>query len=41
MGQSVIGDVITSFLLALVVVPVTYSCLDDPANWLKVGGASF
>ncbi|MDO8441616.1 MAG: efflux RND transporter permease subunit [Polaromonas sp.] len=35
MGQAVIGGVITSSLLTLVVVPVTYCYLDDLAQWLK------
>jgi HAE1 family hydrophobic/amphiphilic exporter-1 len=35
MGQSVIGGVITSSLLTLVVVPVTYCYLDDLSQWLK------
>ncbi len=35
MGQAVIGGVITSSLLTLVVVPVTYCYLDDLAGWLK------
>ena len=35
MGQAVIGGVITSSLLTLVVVPVTYCYLDDLAEWLK------
>ncbi|MDW5442849.1 efflux RND transporter permease subunit [Polaromonas sp. SM01] len=42
MGQAVIGGVITSSLLTLVVVPVTYCYLDDFAQWLKrrFGGRS-
>ncbi len=35
MGQAVIGGVITSSLLTLVVVPVTYCFLDDLSVWLK------
>ncbi|MES2398975.1 MAG: efflux RND transporter permease subunit [Pseudomonadota bacterium] len=35
MGQAVIGGVITSSLLTLVVVPVTYCYLDDLAHWIK------
>jgi HAE1 family hydrophobic/amphiphilic exporter-1 len=35
MGQAVIGGVITSSLLTLVVVPVTYCFMDDFAQWLK------
>ena len=35
MGQAVIGGVITSSLLTLVVVPVTYCYLDDFAQWIK------
>ncbi len=35
MGQAVIGGVITSSLLTLVVVPVTYCYLDDLGQWLK------
>jgi HAE1 family hydrophobic/amphiphilic exporter-1 len=35
MGQAVIGGVITSSLLTLVVVPITYCYLDDLAQWLK------
>ncbi len=35
MGQAVIGGVITSSLLTLVVVPVTYCYLDDLAQWFK------
>ena len=35
MGQAVIGGVITSSLLTLVVVPVTYCFMDDLAEWLK------
>jgi HAE1 family hydrophobic/amphiphilic exporter-1 len=35
MGQAVIGGVITSSLLTLVVVPVTYCYLDDLSQWLK------
>jgi HAE1 family hydrophobic/amphiphilic exporter-1 len=35
MGQAVIGGVITSSLLTLVVVPVTYCYLDDLAQWIK------
>ena len=35
MGQAVIGGVITSSLLTLVVVPVTYCYLDDLACWFK------
>jgi HAE1 family hydrophobic/amphiphilic exporter-1 len=35
MGQAVIGGVITSSLLTLVVVPVTYCYIDDLAEWLK------
>ena len=35
MGQAVIGGVITSSLLTLVVVPVTYCYLDDLAQWVK------
>jgi HAE1 family hydrophobic/amphiphilic exporter-1 len=31
----VIGGVITSSLLTLVVVPITYCYLDDLAQWLK------
>ncbi len=33
MGQAVIGGVITSSLLTLVVVPVTYCFMDDLAQW--------
>jgi hydrophobic/amphiphilic exporter-1 (mainly G- bacteria), HAE1 family len=33
MGQAVIGGVITSSLLTLVVVPVTYCYMDDLAQW--------
>ena len=35
MGQAVIGGVITSSLLTLVVVPVTYCYLDDLAQWFR------
>lgn len=35
MGQAVIGGVITSSLLTLVVVPVTYCYLDDLGQWFK------
>ncbi|SFU84988.1 hydrophobic/amphiphilic exporter-1, HAE1 family [Polaromonas sp. YR568] len=35
MGQAVIGGVITSSLLTLVVVPVTYCYMDDLAQWFK------
>ncbi len=35
MGQAVIGGVITSSLLTLVVVPVTYCYLDDLSQWFK------
>ena len=35
MGQAVIGGVITSSLLTLVVVPVTYCFMDDLALWFK------
>ena len=35
MGQAVIGGVITSSLLTLVVVPVTYCFMDDLAKWFK------
>jgi HAE1 family hydrophobic/amphiphilic exporter-1 len=35
MGQAVIGGVITSSLLTLVVVPVTYCYLDDLARWAR------
>ena len=35
MGQAVIGGVITSSLLTLVVVPVTYCFMDDLAEWIK------
>ena len=35
MGQAVIGGVITSSLLTLVVVPVTYCFMDDLARWFK------
>ena len=35
MGQAVIGGIITSSLLTLVVVPVTYTYLDDLALWFK------
>ena len=35
MGQAVIGGVITSSLLTLVVVPVTYCFMDDLAQWLR------
>jgi HAE1 family hydrophobic/amphiphilic exporter-1 len=35
MGQAVIGGVITSSLLTLVVVPVTYCYMDDLAQWIK------
>ncbi len=35
MGQAVIGGVITSSLLTLVVVPVTYCYMDDLARWFK------
>ena len=35
MGQAVIGGVITSSLLTLVVVPVTYCFMDDLAEWFK------
>ena len=35
MGQAVIGGVITSSLLTLVVVPVTYCYMDDLAQWVK------
>ena len=35
MGQAVIGGVITSSLLTLVVVPVTYCFMDDLAQWLQ------
>ena len=35
MGQAVIGGVITSSLLTLVVVPVTYCYMDDLAEWFK------
>ncbi|MDB5939915.1 MAG: acriflavin resistance protein, partial [Polaromonas sp.] len=40
MGQAVIGGVITSSLLTLVVVPVTYCYMDDLAQWFrrKFGG---
>ncbi len=37
MGQAVIGGVITSSLLTLVVVPVTYCYLDDLAQWIRRG----
>ncbi len=37
MGQAVIGGVITSSLLTLVVVPVTYCYLDDLAQWFRRG----
>ena len=35
MGQAVIGGVITSSLLTLVVVPVTYCYMDDLAQWFR------
>ncbi len=35
MGQAVIGGVVTSSLLTLVVVPVSYCLLDDLAQWFK------
>jgi HAE1 family hydrophobic/amphiphilic exporter-1 len=35
MGQAVIGGVITSSLLTLVVVPVSYCFMDDLASWFK------
>ena len=35
MGQAVIGGVLTSSLLTLVVVPVTYCFMDDLAQWFK------
>ena len=35
MGQAVIGGVITSSLLTLVVVPVTYCFMDDLAQWFR------
>ena len=35
MGQAVIGGVITSSLLTLVVVPVTYCYMDDLAEWFR------
>ena len=35
MGQAVIGGVITSSLLTLVVVPVTYCYMDDLARWFR------
>ena len=35
MGQAVIGGVITSSLLTLVVVPVTYCYLDDLGQWMR------
>jgi HAE1 family hydrophobic/amphiphilic exporter-1 len=35
MGQAVIGGVITSSLLTLVVVPVTYCYLDDLGQWIR------
>ena len=35
MGQAVIGGVITSSLLTLVVVPVTYCFMDDLSQWFK------
>ena len=35
MGQAVIGGVITSSLLTLVVVPVTYCFMDDLVQWFK------
>ncbi len=35
MGQAVIGGVITSSLLTLVVVPVTFCFMDDLAQWFK------
>ena len=35
MGQAVIGGIITSSLLTLVVVPVTYCYMDDLAQWFK------
>ena len=35
MGQAVIGGVITSSLLTLVVVPVTYCYMDDLAQWIR------
>jgi HAE1 family hydrophobic/amphiphilic exporter-1 len=35
MGQAVIGGVITSSLLTLVVVPITYCYMDDLAQWFK------
>ena len=35
MGRAVIGGVITSTLLTLVVVPVTYCYLDDLGQWFK------
>jgi HAE1 family hydrophobic/amphiphilic exporter-1 len=35
MGQAVIGGVITSSLLTLVVVPLTYCYMDDLAQWFK------
>ncbi|MES2415776.1 MAG: efflux RND transporter permease subunit [Pseudomonadota bacterium] len=35
MGQAVIGGVITSSLLTLVVVPVTYCYLDDLGQWFR------
>jgi len=35
MGRAVIGGLITSTLLTLIVVPVTYSYLDDLTEWLR------
>lgn len=35
MRQAVIGGVLTSLPLTLVVVPVTYCCMDDLAQWFK------
>lgn len=35
MGQAVIGGVMTSSLLTLVVVPITYCYMDDLAQWFK------
>ena len=35
MGQAVIGGVITSSLLTLVVVPITYCYMDDLAQWFR------
>ncbi len=38
MARAVVGGLVTSTLLTLLVVPVTYSLLDDAGGWIRRHG---